>query len=259
MGPYQVLPLWTREQWQWRDTLHFPMLQNYWSLAIRLFSVISRTLAGEESYPSAEMQSVYSIAPAKKAAIFFSPCLHQLLVNSRADLILLSLSSITTGRSSRLHLVSIQGWCKSLLSGQHWHVHKKMSGVHSYFFRSAPHVLFVLHRRFVWWEAGVHSATLLLSIVSRICSRQYSTFFCGFYLVFSLSILFVSMWCIYTIVWTQPQLGRHHIAVTDSLERPYARSICSIFPLCMEVNVSEKSMKLFFISSWTLWNQNGHF
>ena len=41
----------------------FAKLQHYWSLTIRLFSVISRTLF-EESYPSTEMQSLYSAAPA---------------------------------------------------------------------------------------------------------------------------------------------------------------------------------------------------
>ena len=40
-----------------RDTT-FPKLQHYWSLTIRLFSVISGHSLGE-SYPSAEMQSVY--------------------------------------------------------------------------------------------------------------------------------------------------------------------------------------------------------
>ena len=41
--------------------LHSPKLQHYWNLTIRLFSVISRTLIGG-SYPSAEMQLVYSTA-----------------------------------------------------------------------------------------------------------------------------------------------------------------------------------------------------
>ena len=45
------------------------MLQYYWSLTIRLFSVLSgHTL--EESYPSAEMQSMYSTAPAGYASKF---------------------------------------------------------------------------------------------------------------------------------------------------------------------------------------------
>ena len=34
----------TWERWQWRSTPHFPKLQHYWSLTIRLFSVIFRVL-----------------------------------------------------------------------------------------------------------------------------------------------------------------------------------------------------------------------
>ena len=37
-------PKWTWEQWRWNGTLHFPKLQNYWNLTIRLYSVINRTL-----------------------------------------------------------------------------------------------------------------------------------------------------------------------------------------------------------------------
>ena len=55
---------WTWERWQWRGTPHSPKLQHYWNLTIRLFSVISRTLVGGGGYPSAEVQSVYSTAPA---------------------------------------------------------------------------------------------------------------------------------------------------------------------------------------------------
>ena len=40
-----------------------PKPQHYWSLTIRLFSVIYRRLVGK-SYRLAEMQSVYSTAPA---------------------------------------------------------------------------------------------------------------------------------------------------------------------------------------------------
>ena len=47
--------------------LYIPLkLQHYWSLNIRLFSIIFRTLE-RESCPSAEMQSVYPIAPADLA------------------------------------------------------------------------------------------------------------------------------------------------------------------------------------------------
>ena len=37
-------PEWTWEQWQWKGKAHSSNLQHYWSLIIRLFSVLSRTL-----------------------------------------------------------------------------------------------------------------------------------------------------------------------------------------------------------------------
>ena len=46
-----------------KGTPHSPKLQHTWNLTIRLFSVIYRTLVGGGSYPSAEVQSVYSTAP----------------------------------------------------------------------------------------------------------------------------------------------------------------------------------------------------
>ena len=45
-------------------TPHSPELQHYGKLTIRLFSVIYRTFVREGSYPSAEVQSVYSTASA---------------------------------------------------------------------------------------------------------------------------------------------------------------------------------------------------
>ena len=62
---------WTWERWQWRGTPHSPKLQHYWSLTIRLFSVMSRTLVMRGSYPSAEKQSLYSAAAAYWAMILF--------------------------------------------------------------------------------------------------------------------------------------------------------------------------------------------
>ena len=50
-----------------RGTLHSPMLQYYWSLTIKLFSVITGESLGWESYLSAVKQSVYSTAPADQA------------------------------------------------------------------------------------------------------------------------------------------------------------------------------------------------
>ena len=35
---------WTWERWQWKGIQHSPKFQYYWSLTIRLFSAISRTL-----------------------------------------------------------------------------------------------------------------------------------------------------------------------------------------------------------------------
>ena len=41
---YHSVPERSWKRWQWKNTLHSPKLQHYWSLTIRLFSVISRTL-----------------------------------------------------------------------------------------------------------------------------------------------------------------------------------------------------------------------
>ena len=58
--PLRAEGTWLR--WQCRHTTHFPKLQHYWSLTIRLFKVITGHLL-MECYPSAVMQSVYSRAP----------------------------------------------------------------------------------------------------------------------------------------------------------------------------------------------------
>ena len=52
-------------------TPHLPMLQHYWNLTIRLFSVIFRTPVGGGSYPSAEKQLVYSTAPTDWASGYY--------------------------------------------------------------------------------------------------------------------------------------------------------------------------------------------
>ena len=46
---YHSGPEWTWERWQWRGISHSLKLQHYWSLTMRLFSVISRKLAGRGS------------------------------------------------------------------------------------------------------------------------------------------------------------------------------------------------------------------
>ena len=70
---YHTRSEWAREQWQWKGTLHSPKLQRYWSITIRLFNVINRTLIrGGESYPFAKIQLVYSTAPTDRAILCFS-------------------------------------------------------------------------------------------------------------------------------------------------------------------------------------------
>ena len=64
---------------QWTGTMHSPKLQHYWNLTIRLFCVISKTIVGGGSYPSAEKQSVYSIAPANWANIDEKFCCNNML------------------------------------------------------------------------------------------------------------------------------------------------------------------------------------
>ena len=71
MGSYQVLSLRTRVDlgaMAMNVTPHFPKLKHHWNLTIRLFSVISGHSL-EKSYPSAEMQSVYSTALAEWAKV----------------------------------------------------------------------------------------------------------------------------------------------------------------------------------------------
>ena len=92
MRCYHSGPEWTWERLHRRGTLHSVKLQHYWSLTVRLFSVINRTLVervlplcreavgvfcspsrqghrtlAAGSYPSVEKQSVCSATPADRA------------------------------------------------------------------------------------------------------------------------------------------------------------------------------------------------
>ena len=62
---------WIWKQWQWIGTLNSQTLQD-WSLTIRLFSVIIRTLLG--GYLSVEMQLVYSIDHSRLGSSVLSVC-----------------------------------------------------------------------------------------------------------------------------------------------------------------------------------------
>ena len=62
-------PEYTCDHWQWKGLSHSPKFQHYLTLAISLFSIISRVLFGIGCYQSAEMKSVYSAVPADWAVI----------------------------------------------------------------------------------------------------------------------------------------------------------------------------------------------
>ena len=51
---------WIWKQWQWSGTLHSPNLQHYWSLANRLFCLISTTYVGGVSLLSRDSIGVFS-------------------------------------------------------------------------------------------------------------------------------------------------------------------------------------------------------
>ena len=71
--PFQVLPLRARvnlEAMAIKVTPHSPKLKYYWNLTIILLSYPGNSLG--ESYPSAEMQSVYFAAPAEWVIIWRS-------------------------------------------------------------------------------------------------------------------------------------------------------------------------------------------
>ena len=75
IGPHQVLPHRARVDlgaMAMRGHSVFLKAPAYWNLTIRLFSVIFQDIHCEGSYPSAELQSVYSTAPADWASTFCS-------------------------------------------------------------------------------------------------------------------------------------------------------------------------------------------
>ena len=79
---YHSGPEWTWEQWQRRGTLHFSQLQHYWNLTITVFSILYSTFVRRSS-PFAEMQSVYSTAPADyKSALIFAPKTYYFRISS---------------------------------------------------------------------------------------------------------------------------------------------------------------------------------
>ena len=59
------------------------------------------------------------------------------------------------------------------------------------------------------WETGGRTVAVLWGIARRIGSKQHTEFLCSSDLTFSPGISLKSMWCIHTVILTQPQLGRN--------------------------------------------------
>ena len=119
--------------------------------------------------------------------------------------------------------------------------------------------------RLIWMvleiEGGDRKAAALWDAASRMCSLQLTAFFCNWYQVFSLSTSSASTWCIHIVDWTRLLPGKSCVlfyrvlimAATVSLGRPEARSICLIFPLCIETNGLEKSTNTSVAWRFFLW------
>ena len=62
---------WTWEQWQLRGTPPSPKLQNYWSLTIRLFSVISRALVARGCWVLPLWRDAFSVfySPSRRGVV----------------------------------------------------------------------------------------------------------------------------------------------------------------------------------------------
>ena len=127
-----------------------------------------------------------------------------------------SLSSIALVRSTKLHPVSAQSWCKEVLSDRltlarsSIGVQRKMSLMSPCLILqecSACHVS-LTGMVFEMWVSG-RIAAVLWGVASRICSKQHVAFLRRSHLVFSSSVLLTSMCCIYTVVLTQRQLGKN--------------------------------------------------
>ena len=92
---------------------------------------------------------------------------------------------------------------KSLLVGQHWHVHVQRTSLMSLslFSSSALCVLFILLGWFVRRETSECTAGVLWDVSSRICSRQRSAYLCSSHLAFSQWVLLASIWCLHIVLW----------------------------------------------------------
>ena len=138
--------------------------------------------------------------------------LHQVALLARISLTLShhsSLSSISPGRSSKLHPVSVQSCDRFLLGGQHRLVHEKGSIMSSFLLPQPCPAYFV---RLIWMVLEIggkwrYSCCFvkccfqdLLNIARSILVQLLSSFF-------SMYALSASVWCIHKVVLTQSLLG----------------------------------------------------
>ena len=113
-----------------------------------------------------------------------------------------SLSPIASGRSSRLHPVSVQCCCRLILVGcpilarlreeVHW---RRRLWVYSSFSSSVPYILSVLLRRFLRWEIGGRAATVLWDVAPWFLFNMTRSILVQFSFSFFRCALSASMWC----------------------------------------------------------------
>ena len=119
--------------------------------------------------------------------------------------------------------------CKFLLFGQPWSIlmldsiRERRFCVRPYFNISTQHVLFVKLEWFMRWEESCRTAAILLSVTSMISSKQRVALLCSSHLAFSAHVSLASMWCIYTVVLIQPQLGRNPVLFYQVIRFIYDR------------------------------------
>ena len=120
------------------------------------------------------------------------------------------LSFITPGKSSKLHPVWAQSWCKLFLARSCVGSRRKTS---SLLLQQCSTCLV----RLTWMAcemlvSGCNSCCPM-GFVSRVCSKLHVDFtFCS-HLPFSAWVLLTSIWWIHTVVLTQSLLGRNPILV----------------------------------------------
>ena len=161
--------------------------------------------------------------------------------------------SIPIDRSFRQHPVSPQSWWIEVFAGWSKLAHPYIE-IHgrtllmssSLLLQQCPACL--VHLTLMVFEMGgkwPYSDYCLGGAASSIYSKLHITFLCSSHQAFSLCILLASMWCIYTVVFTQPQLQRnpllfYHIDQTSIWSITYQfQSMLSLGHILTSLSVDE--------------------